>query len=138
MNEDTCRERFAASRVARLATNGDGRPHLVPIVFALSGDTIYTAVDGKPKRTRLLQRLVNIERDPAVAVLADHYDGDWDRLWWVRADGIARVVADEATIRAGIDLLCSRYAQYRDARPAGPLIEISVATWTGWQALGVD
>ena len=75
MPTDEARARFAAARVARLATAG---PHLVPVCFAVDGDTIWSAVDAKPKRSRELQRLRNIEADPRVAVLADHYtDDDW-------------------------------------------------------------
>lgn len=134
VNTQECREHLGGARVARLATIGDRGPHVVPIVFVVARDTIFTAVDGKPKRSRLLKRLSNIERNPAVAVLADRYDEDWDRLWWVRADGTARVVSDTAEMRRGIDLLVARYEQYRDARPVGPLIEISIANWTGWAA----
>ena len=72
--------RFAASRVARLATaTPDGAPHLVPIVFAVRGDTIYHGVDAKPKRTTQLRRLANIAANPRVSVLVDHYDDDWTR-----------------------------------------------------------
>jgi len=86
-------ELFASARVARLATVDDtGAPHLVPIVFALVGDVIYSAVDDKPKRHRRLRRLVNVAHEPRVSVLADHYDDDWTRLWWVRADGTAAVL----------------------------------------------
>ncbi|MDP9296456.1 MAG: pyridoxamine 5'-phosphate oxidase family protein, partial [Actinomycetota bacterium] len=50
------RERLAGGRVAHLATvRPDGGPHVVPIVFALEGDRLYTAIDDKPKRTRGLQ-----------------------------------------------------------------------------------
>ena len=132
MNIQDCRESFGTARVARLATVGDNGPHLVPIVFAVTADTIFTAVDGKPKRSRLLKRLDNIDHDPAVAVLADRYDEDWDRLWWVRADGTARILRTTAEMKTGIDLLVARYEQYHNAPPAGPLIEISVARWTGW------
>src|SRR4051794_4921374 len=93
----TPRERFAAARVARLATSG---PHIVPICFALDGDTIWSAVDAKPKRTRALRRLENIARDPRVSVLTDHYDdSDWSRLWWARADGTATVHDDAPAAR---------------------------------------
>ena len=95
MDAAAARALFASARVARLATIGpQGRPHLVPITFALDGDTIYTAVDQKPKVTTRLQRLRNVAADPRVSVLADHYDDeDWSSLWWVRGDGAARVVA---------------------------------------------
>jgi PPOX class probable F420-dependent enzyme len=136
---DEARERFASARVARLASAGaDGRPHIVPVVFALDGDTIVHAVDGKPKRTRALRRLANIAANPHVALLADEYDdGDWERLWWVRADGVARVLEpsdDEA--RRALALLVARYAQYRDAPPAGPVVAVDVMRWSGWSAAG--
>jgi len=131
------RARFAAARVARLATvDAGGRPHLVPVVFVLDGDTVYTAVDdAKPKATPRLKRLANIEANPNVAVLTDHYDDDWRQLWWVRADGRARLLepaaGEAATAR---ELLAARYPQYRAAPPPGVVIAIDVARWSGWSA----
>jgi PPOX class probable F420-dependent enzyme len=123
-------ELFASVPVARLATVGpDGMPHLVPIVFAVAGDLIYSSVDAKPKRTRKLKRLANIAANPRVSVLADHYEDDWSRLWWVRADGVARVV-DESP--KALTALADRYEQYRSAPPAGPFVEITVDRWTAW------
>jgi PPOX class probable F420-dependent enzyme len=128
---------FATARVARLATvDPAGRPHIVPIVFAVSGGTIYTAVDAKPKRHARLRRLANIAAEPRVAVLADHYDEDWSALWWVRADGEARLVdagSDEA--RRAIELLVERYPQYRLSPPPGPVIAIDVQSWRSWRAV---
>ena len=125
-------DRFAACRVARLATvDSSGAPHLVPIVFALTGDVIHTAVDAKPKRTRHLRRLANIAANPRVTVLADHYDDDWSTLWWVRADGMARVLDSSP---AGLAALQARYPQYRDTPPAGPFLEITVDRWSAWHA----
>jgi PPOX class probable F420-dependent enzyme len=130
------RDLFAGARVARLATVGaTGRPHLVPVVFALDGDVVFSAVDAKPKRTTALKRLENIAANPRVALLADHYDEDWDALWWARADGIARVAAD-ADARRGIALLAERYEQYRAAPPRGPVIAVAVERWSGWRARG--
>ena len=135
MTADEARRLFAAARVARLATVGpELQPHLVPIVFALAGDVVYSAVDAKPKRTTALKRLANIARNPRVALLADHYDdADWDALWWVRADGVARVV-DGADAERGIALLAERYPQYRAAPPSGPVLAITVERWSGWRA----
>src|ERR671932_227372 len=83
----------AATRVARLATTDpDGRPHLVPIVFVVDGDTLYSAVDRKPKRSTKLRRIENARVRPDVTVLVDHYDDDWSRLWWIRVRGRARVL----------------------------------------------
>jgi PPOX class probable F420-dependent enzyme len=139
MTSAQARERFAGARSARMATiAADGAPHLVPIVFALHGDVVYHAVDHKPKRTRELRRLDNIAAQPRVALLADEYDDeDWTRLWWVRADGAARVLdagCEEA--RRAIELLRERYAQYREATPAGPVIAVDVERWAGWAAAG--
>jgi PPOX class probable F420-dependent enzyme len=132
MDPDEARARFAAARSARLATVGaDAKPHVVPICFALDPpDTIYTAVDHKPKRTTNLKRLANIAANPSVSLLADHYeDEDWGRLWWVRADGTARVVDTDPE---AIALLQARYTPYRTNPPQGPVIEIAVARWSGW------
>jgi PPOX class probable F420-dependent enzyme len=127
------RARFAAARVARLATaDADGRPHIVPVCFAVDGDTVYSAVDEiKPKATLRLRRLRNVAENPAVSLLVDHYDDDWSALWWVRADGRARVL-DAAP--DAVALLADRYSQYRDAPPSGPVLAVDVDRWTGWSA----
>jgi PPOX class probable F420-dependent enzyme len=120
------------ARVARLATLGtDGRPHVVPICFALDGDTLYTAVDAKPKSTRALRRLANIESDPRVEIVIDHYDEDWSKLWWVRLSGQARVIDHDAR---GLELLQAKYPQYRDDPPAGPFVVVAIQARTAWQA----
>ncbi len=131
------RQRFAGVPVARLATVGpDGQPHLVPITFAVHGDGIYTAVDAKPKTTMNLRRLRNIRADPRVAVLADHYEADWDRLWWARAEGLASVLGEPADLAGPLELLAARYPRYRVNPPAGPVIAIAVHRWAGWAASG--
>ena len=125
-------QRFATARVARLATVDDtGAPHLVPVVFALAGDVIHSAVDGKPKRHRALRRLATIAHEPRVSLLADHYDEDWSALWWVRADGVARV---RDASPAGLAALTAKYPQYAAAPPAGPFLEITVHRWVAWSA----
>jgi PPOX class probable F420-dependent enzyme len=127
-------ERFATARVARLATvDPDGAPHVVPITFAVVAGTIVHAVDHKPKRTRALRRLANIAANPAVSVLADHYEEDWGALWWVRADGRARIVeADSDEGAAAIAALVERYAQYAERPPEGPVVAVDVERWSGW------
>jgi len=133
MDQAAAREHFASSRVAHLATiDESGRPHIVPITFAIAGDTIYFAVDQKPKRTPDLQRLRNIERNPRVAVLVDHYAEDWRTLWWARADGTARVLMKDAESARAIEMLVERYTQYREAAPGGPVVAIHVERWSGW------
>jgi PPOX class probable F420-dependent enzyme len=120
------------ARVARLATvSPDRRPHVVPICFALDGDTLYTAVDEKPKSTRRLRRLANIEANPNVEVVIDHWDEDWSRLWWVRLSGTARVVEHDAR---GLELLVAKYPQYRTAPPAGPFVVVTIRRRSDWRA----
>jgi PPOX class probable F420-dependent enzyme len=128
------RARFAAARVARLATaDAAGRPHLVPIAFAVAGDTIYSAVDAKPKRTKALRRLANVRANPAVSLLVDHWDEeDWARLWWVRADGVGRVLPpEEEEARRAVRLLRERYPRQR---ADGEVLAVAVERWSGWSA----
>ncbi|WP_448613608.1 TIGR03668 family PPOX class F420-dependent oxidoreductase [Modestobacter sp. URMC 112] len=129
------RSRFASSAVARLATvRPDGAPHVVPVVFALVDGTVYSAVDAKPKRTHRLQRLANVRADPRCALLVDHYEIDWSRLWWVRADGTGTVIDDPSATHPGIEALAARHPQYREERPAGPLLVVTVERWSGWSS----
>lgn len=128
-------DRFRAARVARLATvDATGRPHLVPVVFAVTGATVAIAIDHKPKARRDVRRLANIAANPAVSLLVDHYAEDWTALWWVRADGDATVTDDPAAMTGPIDLLVAKYPQYQRIRPAGPVILVRVRTWRGWAA----
>src|SRR5438093_9143437 len=137
MDATAMRRRIADAKVARLATVGaGGKPHVVPITFAVDGDTIYFAVDAKPKRTTDLKRLRNIAANPSVSVLVDHYEDDWARLWWVRVDGTARLLADGAQAVRATDLLAARYPQYRRARPGGPVVATAVARLSGWSPGG--
>jgi PPOX class probable F420-dependent enzyme len=136
--------RFAAARVARLATvNATGTPHLVPVVFAVVGEAVWSAVDAKPKSTTALRRLANVLANPAVSLLVDHYADDWSRLWWVRADGRASVLAldgsgdsraEEPDPLDGLDALVSKYPQYRKEPPPGPLLRVHVTRWASWSA----
>jgi PPOX class probable F420-dependent enzyme len=138
MTAEQARERFAQARIARLATvAADGRPHLVPVTFAVSGDRIVTAIDGKPKSTVNLRRLANIEANPLVTLLADYYDEDWSRLWWARADGEAAVVSEVAAMAGPVELLTRRYPAYRQNPPPGPVISVQVSAWSGWSALSL-
>ena len=127
------RRRFASSPVAHLSTvRPDGAPHIVPIVFAVVDDTVYSAVDAKPKRSSDLQRLTNINADPRCALLVDPYEDDWRRLWWVRADGNGEIVEEPPTDHPGIQALVQRFPQYSDDPPSGPLLVVTIHRWTGW------
>ena len=115
--------RLTTARVARLATTDpDGRPHLVPIVFALGGDTLYSAVDRKRKRSPKLRRIENARARPDVTILVDQYGEDWSRLWWIRLRGRARVLDDGDERERALGLLAEKYPQYREEPPAGPVL----------------
>jgi PPOX class probable F420-dependent enzyme len=105
------------------------RPHIVPVTYVVHGDELFVAVDQKPKSTTSLKRLRNIAAHEQVAVLVDEYDEDWTHLWWVRVDGVARVVPEHA---AALELLVAKYPQYEADPPQGPVITIRVETWSGW------
>jgi PPOX class probable F420-dependent enzyme len=135
LSEGEARARFAAVPVVRLGTaDGRGRPHIVVVTFAVDGDMIYTAVDQKPKTSTALKRLRNVGENPWVTMLADEYSDDWETLWWVRADGRAAILADQRQMAAPLRLLTSRYRQYLEAPPTGPVLAVTVERWTGWTA----
>jgi len=135
MAEFDTRERFASSPVAQLATAGaDGVPHLVPVVFAVSHDVIYTAVDAKRKTTHRLRRLANIAANPQVSLLVDHYDDDWTQLWWVRADGVAEIHDTGEEMAVGYALLRRKYRQYDRIALDGPVVTVDVQHWSSWRA----
>lgn len=127
--------RLTAARVARLATTDpDGRPHLVPIVFALEGDTLYSAVDRKPKRSSQLRRIENARARPDVTILVDHYEEDWGRLWWIRLRGRARVLEQGEERERALILLREKYPQYRSEPPDGPVLAVDVTDVREWSS----
>ncbi|MEN3308033.1 MAG: hypothetical protein V7603_4235 [Micromonosporaceae bacterium] len=135
MNEAEARSRFAAGRVATLATvDGTGAPHLVPVVFVVEDSTVWSATDGKPKRGTALRRHANIRARPRVSLLAQHWDERWDMLWWVRADGSARIDTEPSTVDRVVALLRDKYPQYGTVPVGGPLVAVTVRSWRGWQA----
>jgi PPOX class probable F420-dependent enzyme len=135
VDEARCRAHLAAARVGRLATvRPDGRPHVVVCCFAVEGDWVWTAVDAKPKSGAPLQRVANVRAHPRASLLVDHYEEDWDRLWWVRVDGAAAVLEIGNEEERAIAALTARYPQYERARPPGPVIAITIERITGWSA----
>jgi PPOX class probable F420-dependent enzyme len=132
--EEDARRRFAEARVAHLATvRADGRPHLVPIVFAVEGDRIYSIADPKPKEGPDLLRHRNIAANPAVSVLVDAYHEPWEGIWWVRADGLAQVVSSGPERDTTLRLLLARYPDYATwDDPFGDATIIEVTRWSSW------
>jgi PPOX class probable F420-dependent enzyme len=129
------RDRALAARVGRLATvSSDGRPHVVPICFVHDRNTLYSAVDRKPKRSRRLRRLENVRANPSVEVIVDHYEDDWTRLWWVRFRGQGRILEQGAEYDRALSLLAAKYEQYGRDPPPGPVLAIDLDDWVGWHA----
>jgi PPOX class probable F420-dependent enzyme len=122
-------------RVARLGTVArDGRPHLVPVSYALVDGRFFVSVDEKPKRSTRLARLRNIEQDPRVSLLVDRYDDDWRQLAWVRVDGEALVVERGEAWPEAVEGLRRRYEQYREMSIESlPMIVISPERVTAWR-----
>lgn len=135
MAEFEAAARFADAPVAMLSTVGaDRAPHLVPVVFGVHNDVVYTAVDAKRKSTQRLRRLANIAANPRVCMLVDHYDDDWSQLWWVRADGLAEVHESGEARAVGYALLRSKYPQYQRIALDGPVVTVAVDRWSSWHA----
>ena len=135
MERDQALARLASARVGHLATaDASGTPHVVPFVFAVDGETVFWAVDHKPKRSTRLKRLANIEANPNVEMVADGYDEDWSNLWWVRASGPARIVQTDDERGRALGLLSEKYPQYRARPPEGPVVAIEIVRVTGWSA----
>lgn len=106
----------------------------MPIVFALEGRTLYTAVDSKPKRSGRLQRIENARERPDITVLIDEYEDDWTRLWWVRLRGQARVLESGEEAERALELLSRKYVEYRRSPPGLPVLAVDVEEWRGWEA----
>lgn len=129
--------RFIEShRVGRLATaDASGAPHVVPVCFALQGDTLCITIDAKPKRVggAALKRLRNIAENPRAAFVVDRYDEDWSRLGWVMLRGRAEILDAGEEHDAAQAALRARYKQYR-AMPleALPVIALRIARATSW------
>jgi PPOX class probable F420-dependent enzyme len=137
LTEAEQRRRVGVARVGRLATlDPDGRPHLVPICFALDGDVLYSAVDGKPKHSRRLRRIENVRVRPAATVIVDEYDEDWSQLWWVRLRGSARVLDGGGERDRALALLGEKYEQYRAEPPDGAVLALDISEWRSWAAAG--
>ncbi|MCY3651683.1 MAG: TIGR03668 family PPOX class F420-dependent oxidoreductase [bacterium] len=133
---ETVQRLLGEARSATLGTVDEkGQVHLVPIVFAFQDGMIYTAVDAKPKTTHRLKRIRNIESNPRVSVLVDHYHDDWERLWWIRLDGKARIVESGPARTSALLLLAEKYPIYVDQPPPGPAIVIEVETIRSWRPI---
>ena len=127
--------RVTDARVGRFATTRPGgRPHIVPVTFALLGSALVHMIDHKPKTTDRLQRLANLESDSRASLLVDHYEDNWDRLWWVRADGHTSVVSNGQEWEMARAALADKYSQYENRPPQGPAIFLTMERLSYWES----
>jgi PPOX class probable F420-dependent enzyme len=125
------------SRVARLGLLDDrDTPRVLPVVYAVCGDHLVTAVDQKPKRRvgAELARVRWLRTRPRAALTVDHYDDDWSNLEWVQALGSVEL-REAGDAAAELAALRDRYPQYREAPPAGPVIVLVPDRLLWWRSL---
>jgi PPOX class probable F420-dependent enzyme len=111
---------------------------VIPVVFVLDEEEgatrLYWVVDQKPKATTDIQRLRNIRANPAVEVVVDSYEEDWDGVWWVRLTGVARIIEDGSEREAALAMLARKYPQYAASPPEGAVVAIEVRRVSAWEA----
>jgi PPOX class probable F420-dependent enzyme len=131
------RELIERAPVGRLGLlDGEGRPRVLPVTFALAAGTLVSAVDDKPKRVkgRELARVRWLRRNPAAALTVDRYEDDWSRLAWVQALGEAAVLDDPPP--GALAALAAKYEQYRERPPGGPFVALRPQRFVCWRATG--
>ena len=139
--DEAVRRFLERQRVAHLATaDASGAPHVVPICYVLSGETVYIAIDEKPKTSDLtrLRRLKNIAENPRVAIVADVYDDeDWSKLGFVLLRATASILSPGTPEHAkAVAALQQKYPQYRHmALPDRPVIAAHITSLTPWGRL---
>jgi PPOX class probable F420-dependent enzyme len=135
LDADACWERLRSTRNGVLGTvHAQRGADLVPVVYVVDGTTIVLPIDTvKPKSGARLQRLRNLEADARASVLIDHYDDDWQALWWVRAHGTARLAAPTTK---QLERLATSFPAYRDPGSVASVVLVEVDEVTGWAAIG--
>jgi PPOX class probable F420-dependent enzyme len=127
-------------RVARLATaDGAGRPLVLPICYIVAGETLYSAIDAKPKRVPVerLKRLRNIQENPHVALVIDDYGEDWTQLAYVILHGTAEILTGGSPFERAVAALREKYPQYHHMPiQENPLIAVHLTRVVSWGAVG--
>jgi len=129
-------ELLGRARVARLGyLDGDDRPRVLPVTFAVAGGFAWTAIDDKPKRRAEPARVEYLRRRPEASLLVDEYDDDWSRLAWVQLLGRVDVVSADSAPEA-MEALAAKYSQYASRTPPGPLLRLEAERALHWRAAG--
>ena len=127
---------LATARLGHLATaSRDGRPHVVPVCFAWLPPVIYSAIDGKPKRTMHLRRVRNVAETGRAALVVDRWSEDWTKLAYVLVEGPAEVLEGGRERDEALILLTAKYPQYDDLPLAdNPVIKLLAERTVQWHA----
>ena len=130
---------LSSARVGHLATaDTQGSPHVAPVCFAAGAESIYSVLDQKPKRASLtrLRRVKNIQANPQVTLLVDHYEEDWSRLWYIMVGGRGELLLEGEERIGAVDILGAKYRQYQTMDiDKNPVIKITPGKIVSW---GVD
>lgn len=130
---------LARAPVARLATaDASGAPHVIPVCYAYDGEALYSVLDQKPKTAALtrLRRVRNIQANPQVSLVVDHYEEDWRRLGYLLVFGTAELLLEGEERARSVRLLREKYPQYRNMDvDDNPVIKIVPHRVTAWGAV---
>lgn len=137
MLDDSERSYLESAPLGRMATaDAEGRPHVVPICFALAGEQVVTPLDEKPQSVapRDLRRVRDLRANPRVALIVDHWASDWDDLGWVQLRGSADLLDPGGPGHAdAVAALRQKYEQYAnhglEELPAIRIEPGSVRSW---------
>ena len=143
---------LVAARYALLATiDAKGRPRAVPVCFIAAADDsggleLLTPLDDKPKSVddkHGLARVRDIERQPQVSLLVEHWDEDWSKLGWLRLNGWATVLEPDEVSWSfpddAIGRLRAKYPQYATHNlESSPMISINIERAISWGVLDSD
>ena len=136
MLTDQARSFLNNHRVARFATaEPSGQPHVVPICYVVSDNSVYFTIDEKPKRltNKPLKRIRNLQNNPHVALVVDRYKEDWTQLGWVMVQGEAALLDDGKEHMKAQRLLKARYPQLHGMQSSDlPVIAVRITRVFSW------
>jgi PPOX class probable F420-dependent enzyme len=133
------RRKLTHARVGHFATSDGPRPSVIPVCFVLTAETVYQAIDAKPKQAEplALRRVRNVVANPDSVLLVDHYEEDWRRLWWVILRGPSRLLEDGPEHRRALAALARKYPQYLEGwrlEPEALVIALDVQRLQHWRS----
>ena len=135
----TPRVRLETESSASGATGDDGsRRPAAPRPDRVRARRRHALHSGRPQAeaSSKLRRIENARARPDVTILVDHYEEDWDGLWWIRLRGRARVLDHGKEREHALALLQEKYPQYRTEPPDGSVLAVDMTEVREWRAAG--